>query len=40
MTGKFTIEDGVLIRYDGTDESVEIPDGVLVIGQQAFKDAA
>lgn len=34
---KFEIEDGVLKEYNGKDENVVIPDGVTVIGKDAFK---
>ena len=32
----FEIENGVLLKYDGDDTDVIIPDGVTVIGKQAF----
>ena len=35
-TSDFHISDGVLIRYLGSAESVEIPDGVTEIGEMAF----
>ena len=35
-TSDFNISDGVLIRYLGSAESVEIPDGVTEIGEMAF----
>ena len=35
-TSDFNISDGVLIRYLGSAESVEIPDGVTEIGRAAF----
>ncbi len=34
--GDFTIEDGVLTRYNGTAEEVVVPDGVTAIGANAF----
>lgn len=33
----FTIVDGVLTWYDGSDSEVTIPDGVTVIGESAFQ---
>lgn len=32
----FTIEDGVLIKYTGSDSTVDIPSGVTKIGDRAF----
>ena len=32
----FTIENGVLVRYSGSDESLVIPEGVSIIGQRSF----
>lgn len=32
----FVIEDGILLRYDGTAENVSIPSGVTAIGEDAF----
>ena len=34
----FTITNGVLTAYHGTDENVIIPEGVLEIGNRAFAD--
>lgn len=34
--GDFVIENGVLIRYNGTDTEVEVPEGVTEIGFEAF----
>ncbi|MBD5445463.1 MAG: leucine-rich repeat protein, partial [Lachnospiraceae bacterium] len=34
----FVINNGVLTAYNGTDEDVEIPDGVVEIGERAFKE--
>ena len=34
----FEIEDGVLIRYNGTFSEAAIPEGVTVIGNKAFED--
>ena len=34
--GDFTIENGVLIKYNGPGGAVVIPDGVTVIGEAAF----
>ena len=34
--GDFTIENGVLIKYNGPGGAVVIPDGVTVIGESAF----
>ncbi len=33
----FVIEKGVLVRYNGTDENIVIPDGVTSIGEGTFK---
>ena len=33
---EFDIENGVLVRYNGADSDVEIPDGVTEIGREAF----
>lgn len=38
MEDDFVIKDGVLIKYNGNDEIVVIPDNVLVIGKDAFAD--
>lgn len=32
----FVIEDGVLIRYEGSEAEVSVPEGVTVIGEEAF----
>ncbi len=34
----FIIENGVLIQYNGKDTSVQIPDGVTEIGDDAFRE--
>ena len=34
--GDFVIVKNVLVRYKGSDSSVEVPDGVISIGKQAF----
>jgi hypothetical protein len=34
----FVIEDGVLKKYNGSDEIVKIPDIVTSIGDNAFQD--
>ena len=34
----FIIEKGTLVRYQGTDTSVRVPNGVTAIGEEAFKD--
>lgn len=36
MSIEFNIEDGVLVKYDGTDSVVTIPEGVEKIGERAF----
>ena len=36
--GTFVIVDHVLVRYNGTDPKVEIPEGVTCIGPAVFKD--
>ena len=36
MSIGFKIEDGVLLKYEGTDSVVVIPDGVVKIGKNAF----
>ena len=36
MSIGFNIEDGVLVKYDGTDSVVTIPEGVEKIGERAF----
>ena len=36
MTASFTIEDSTLIRYQGQEKRVIVPDGVRVIGENAF----
>lgn len=33
----FIIKDGVLIKYTGSDPNVIIPDGIIEIGEEAFK---
>ena len=33
----FTIEDGVLVKYNGEGENVVIPNGVTSIGEKAFE---
>ena len=33
----FIIENGILIKYQGTDRNVVIPNGVTIIGDKAFK---
>ncbi len=33
----FVIKDGTLIKYNGADSDVEIPDGITVIGNGAFR---
>lgn len=33
---KFEVEDGVLVRYNGSDAVVQVPAGVTAIGQAAF----
>lgn len=33
---KFTIHDGILEQYQGTEKHVTIPDGVKEIGERAF----
>lgn len=35
---KFEIEDGVLLRYNGDETEITIPDGVTAIGEDVFKD--
>ena len=35
----FIIENGVLIKYKGSEEAVVIPNGVTEIGEGAFSDA-
>lgn len=37
LFGKYRIQKGVLIKYKGNDSSVEIPDTVIEIGDNAFK---
>lgn len=34
---EFEIENGILVKYTGTDENVRIPDGIMGIGDYAFK---
>ena len=34
----FVIENSILIKYTGTEPYVEIPDGITVIGEGAFRD--
>ena len=34
----FVIENGVLVKYNGKDANVTIPEGVTSIGKEAFKD--
>ena len=36
MPDSFEIENGILYKYNGTEEHVVIPDGVTAIGQNAF----
>ena len=36
-TGSFSIDGDVLVGYSGTEETVTVPDGVRVIGDNAFK---
>jgi hypothetical protein len=38
MTENFEILDGVLIKYNGSDSDVVIPDGVTAIGDDAFSE--
>ena len=38
-TGEFVIEYGLLVSYDGYDETVVIPDDVSIIGKNAFKNS-
>ena len=38
-TEMFVIKDGVLVSYNGRDEHVVVPDGVVEIAAQVFKDA-
>ena len=35
----FIIRDGVLEKYDGVDDDIVIPDGVVEIGESAFEDS-
>lgn len=35
-TSDFVIENGVLTKYNGSNENVVIPDGVTEIGSRAF----
>lgn len=35
---EMVIEDGVLVKYIGSEKEVEIPDNVTVIGESAFAD--
>lgn len=35
---EMVIEDGVLVKYTGSEKEVEIPDNVIVIGESAFAD--
>lgn len=35
----FEIKDGVLVKYHGSEESVAVPNGVVAIGPNAFRDA-
>lgn len=37
-TGDFIVENGVLMKYTGSDETVVIPEGITEIGPFAFKD--
>ena len=32
----FNIRDGVLLKYTGKDTDVTVPDGVIIIGDNAF----
>ncbi len=36
-TGSFSIDGDVLVGYSGTEETVTVPDGIRVIGDNAFK---
>ncbi|MEE3404828.1 MAG: leucine-rich repeat domain-containing protein, partial [Acutalibacteraceae bacterium] len=36
----FVIENGVLVKYSGTEGDVIIPDGITEIGTAAFEDCA
>lgn len=40
LSTDFVIENGVLVKYTGTDAAVTIPDGVTEIGARAFCDCA
>lgn len=35
---KFVIENKTLVKYEGYDERINIPDGIIEIGAEAFKD--
>ena len=37
MSTKFKIQDGILLEYEGTDHEVTVPEGITVIGSQAFR---
>ena len=36
-TGSFSIDGDVLVAYSGTEETVTVPEGIRVIGENAFK---
>lgn len=38
VMSNFVIEDGVLVKYDGNEEKVIIPDGVISIGKNVFEE--
>ena len=39
ITDNFIIDDGILLEYSGSEEIVDIPDGVRVLSASAFADA-